>query len=391
MVKRRRRREGWPRVYRRDNGYWYAEWERGKPWALKTRDRETAYRRVEVQLELKKRDKLVRLDRANRIRLSEFKKVYEAERERQLALGEIAESTLRADKLALARLMETAGDIPLRQVNARVRDEFKAKLLAGAKDVTKRMHGVNVYIRHLRAAFNWAMVDDPDMGKPAYIDKNPFAKERGQKPVEFNTGRQLPRFLEVHEIKAVREVLEKRRVAIELRLPDAPDGERRHLEESHARAKDLRNLFEFYLHTGLRRNELVRLEWPDVKLDINVIHVRKTKRKYERYVPIPPRLREVIEEDMGVKDLGPIFPRWRSADHVSRMFTALAREAGVNKTLHSTRHSYGAHAVMSGIDLRTVQEYMGHESISTTQIYAKVSEEHKQRQIRKLRFGMGDE
>jgi integrase/recombinase XerD len=94
---------------------------------------------------------------------------------------------------------------------------------------------------------------------------------------------------------------------------------------------------------------------------------------------------------MGARDLGPVFPRWRSPDHVSRMFTALAREAGVKKTLHSTRHSYGSHAVMSGIDLRTVQENMGHESISTTEIYAKVSEKHRQRQIKKLRFGMGED
>lgn len=69
-------------------------------------------------------------------------------------------------------------------------------------------------------------------------------------------------------------------------------------------------------------------------------------------------------------------------------FYKTARKAGLkNVTPHTIRHTFASHLVMSGVDLPTVKELMGHKSIVTTMIYAHLSDEHKAHAIKKLPWG----
>jgi integrase len=69
-------------------------------------------------------------------------------------------------------------------------------------------------------------------------------------------------------------------------------------------------------------------------------------------------------------------------------FYKTAEKAGLmNVTPHTLRHTFASHLVMSGVDLPTVKELMGHKSIVTTMIYAHLSDEHKARAIKTLPWG----
>ena len=66
-----------------------------------------------------------------------------------------------------------------------------------------------------------------------------------------------------------------------------------------------------------------------------------------------------------------------------------AQRAGINGAirLHQLRHAFCSHALMSGIDARTVQKWMGHKDLKTTLRYAHVSPDHEKAAIQKLSYG----
>lgn len=397
-----------PRLILRSNGYYCIYFSRRKILSLKTKDSRLAKELFKKEIARLREGKIHQLDKVKRITLSEFKEEYLEKRTTELELQEIVEGTIENDRRALSQFIEVIGDIPLRLVNRTKIDEFKKKRLADAKDLQKRMNTINVLLRSLRAAFNWAALDDPENGKIAYIEQNPFSKKKNEKKgLLFHLGDRLPRFLETAEIDILKNVVKKHIEHIEkdieslktsiasaelngIKVTPADKWKLKQLQNRLEIEKDTLNLVDFDLYSGLRRGELCRLKWSDIKLSINVIHVVKTKNRKERNVPIPPKLREIILKKIGIKDIGFVFPRWRSNDTISRLFTELAKEAGICKTLNSIRHAYGSYSVMSGIDLITVQENMGHADLKTTRIYAKVSDLHKQKEIKKLKFGIED-
>ena len=217
---------------------------------------------------------------------------------------------------------------------------------------------INILLRSLRAAFYWA--NDKD-----YISDNPFGKKRGQPPVLFRLDDEIPRFFFEDEITA---------------LDDSIEDPVFHLA------------FELYLYHGFRRSELVRLMIQDVDLKNNVFYVRKTKGKKDRVVPIHRDIRRELEVYVkGMRnDIGPLFPKWRSADTYSRLFKKYARDAGLREDvkLKGTRHSCGTYGLREGIDLKIMKELLGHQDIKTTEIYAKVDVATVRAAMQKLKFAI---
>jgi site-specific recombinase XerD len=69
-------------------------------------------------------------------------------------------------------------------------------------------------------------------------------------------------------------------------------------------------------------------------------------------------------------------------------FKAILRKAGVKDAcVHTLRHTFASYLVMSAVDLRTVQELMGHSSITMTERYSHLSPDHRTRAVQNLRFG----
>ncbi|MDD4236796.1 MAG: site-specific integrase [Bacteroidales bacterium] len=132
---------------------------------------------------------------------------------------------------------------------------------------------------------------------------------------------------------------------------------------------------------GLRRSELLNLKPADVDSKRKLLHVRNSKGKKDRIVPISEKtiimLRDYYVSYKPKTWLfeGQLPGRQYSGESLSKVLHYAVKFAGINKpvTLHWLRHSYATHLLESGTDLRFIQELLGHKSSKTTEIYTHVS------------------
>ena len=130
---------------------------------------------------------------------------------------------------------------------------------------------------------------------------------------------------------------------------------------------------------GLRISELLSLRIADVDLDRKKIHLRNTKGRRDRSLPLSEVqdgiLRLYIESYrpdnyliMGRK--GAMY----SGTSVNKMIKRASKAAGIRKnvTAHTLRHSYATHCLEFGLGLRYIQEFLGHRSPKTTMIYTHI-------------------
>ena len=137
--------------------------------------------------------------------------------------------------------------------------------------------------------------------------------------------------------------------------------------------------------TGLRVSELVSLKRDDVDLEKRSIRVRGKGGK-ERVVYFPEALVPLLRAYIGElpDDAEYLFPSVGGHMHyttVERIVRKAAESAGLRKkvTPHVLRHSFATYSLAMGLDLREIQELLGHSSLSTTQVYAHVSRERLRR------------
>jgi len=148
-----------------------------------------------------------------------------------------------------------------------------------------------------------------------------------------------------------------------------------------------RSILELLYATGMRASELVSLKVGDVNLDVGYIRCFGKGSK-ERIVPLGSHARMWIAR--YTKEVRPKHARsGHEALFLSRLGKGLSRvelwrmirkyvsKSGISKHVspHTLRHSFATHLLEGGADLRSVQEMLGHSSISTTQIYTYVSGE----------------
>ena len=161
------------------------------------------------------------------------------------------------------------------------------------------------------------------------------------------------------------------------RLPDAPrpeevDGELEALTGDGPLAVRNRALVELLYSAGLRSQEAVDLDLADVDFDQELLHVRGKGDK-ERVVP----LGEEASHRLAVylRDARPKLARGA----VNALFLSTRGRRLDTSTLrrllphpHRLRHAFATHLLEGGADLRTIQELLGHSSLSTTQMYSHV-------------------
>jgi len=146
-------------------------------------------------------------------------------------------------------------------------------------------------------------------------------------------------------------------------------------------------IVELLYGSGLRVSELIHLTLGDLHINRRFINIVGKGNK-ERIIPLGDEsafaLKTYLEKSRSKlkKDLGDIvFVNARGSSisriGVYKMLKQLASEAGITKTVspHTLRHSFASHLLENGVDLRMVQELLGHEDVSTTQIYTHI---HKQ-------------
>lgn len=169
------------------------------------------------------------------------------------------------------------------------------------------------------------------------------------------------------------------------RLADVePDAET--VRQQVLRARDAA-LVELLYGSGLRVAECVGLDMGGVDRTKGEVRVTGKGRK-ERIVPMPRSALDALEDWLSVRELlrpdpeeSALFLNARggrlSARSVSRLLKRRALEAGVPKDVHphALRHSFATHLLEGGADLRSIQEMLGHASLSTTQKYTHLTVE----------------
>lgn len=208
----------------------------------------------------------------------------------------------------------------------------------------------------LKAFFKYLLLDNQIKIDPSALIESP------------KTSRKLPDTLSILEINSLIE-------AIDL-----------------SKAEGMRNkaMLEILYGCGLRVSELTSLKISNLFLDIDFIKILGKGDK-ERLVPIGSEaikfLRIFIEEvrvhiavKPGKEDF--VFLNMRG-NPISRVMVFLiikdlAKKTGINKSIspHTFRHSFATHLIEGGADLRAVQEMLGHESITTTEIYTHLDRDY---------------
>jgi len=207
----------------------------------------------------------------------------------------------------------------------------------------------------IRSFFKYASIEGICSKDPSVLLESPKLK------------RKLPDVLTVEEIEAIIS-------AIDL---SKPEGERN------------RAIIETMYSCGLRVSELVNLKLSQLHFDVGFVRVIGKGDK-ERLVPIGSVAMKYIDQYIhhirnkmnivrGEEDI--LFLN-RRGKRLTRLMIflflkELAQKAGISKNIspHTFRHSFATHLVEGGADLRAVQEMLGHESITTTEIYTHLDRE----------------
>lgn len=197
--------------------------------------------------------------------------------------------------------------------------------------------------------------------KRNYVTANPVTTIKTPKQEK-----RLPRFLEFEEVQ---------------KLLNTPQS------DNWLGVRD-RAILETLYSTGMRVSELVGLNLEDVDFLGEVIHIRG-KGKKERIAPIGSKALQSIQQYIeyrnkrmqndGGFDSKVLFANKHgkrlSTRSVRRKMDKYLRQAGLDPAIspHTLRHSFATHMLNNGADLRSVQELLGHQSLSTTQIYTHVT------------------
>ncbi len=178
---------------------------------------------------------------------------------------------------------------------------------------------------------------------------------------------------------------------IEKKLPEILSVEEINLlldQPGSKSTKELRDkaMLELLYGTGMRVSELIHLKLSDVNLSMGYLICREGLK--ERVVPFGKEAKKALNgylksaraELIGEADADELFVNCSGKPMSRQGFWKLLKhygsKAGIEKeiTPHTLRHSFAAHLVGNGADLKSVQEMLGHSDISTTQIYVSMNE-----------------
>lgn len=131
---------------------------------------------------------------------------------------------------------------------------------------------------------------------------------------------------------------------------------------------------------GLRRSEVTNIRLEDLDRQRGILNIVEGKGRIDRFVPVSGKVWEKIDE--YIASYHPAYWLFEgqtggrySSESVYHVFKQALKGAGINKEVgvHSLRHSYATHLHENGLDIRYIQELLGHKSSRTTEIYTHVS------------------
>jgi len=277
----------------------------------------------------------------NQIKFSEFWNEYI-----KYAAGNKTKKYSKSIELSFRQLMNYSKDVFLQNLTPRILDQFIAERLSTSP------WSALMYYRTLKAAFSKAVVW-------GYLEENPLKKIKAPKQKKS-----LPVFISKSDLEKIIQ---------------------------HTPIKLLQDIFNTAFYSGMRLGEILNLIWDCIDFSRRVIIIKNingfvTKSKKERVIPMNDRLLDLfLKKYQTSKMLSKndyIFYRVigvkLNEDYVSKQFKKAVRSAGLSEDIHfhTLRHSFASNLIQRGASIYVVKELLGHESISTTQIYSHLQSEN---------------
>lgn len=261
----------------------------------------------------------------------------------------------RADKQRLKPLLDALGSLPVRSITPRVIDAALEKI--AAREI-HRLIGpcaiagatVNRYRTLLSSIFRTAVRNER-------LASNPLGQVSRRRESHGRV-----RFLSVQEERKLRTAI-------------------------RADWRDREAEFDLALNTGMRRSEQFDLKWEHVDIERKILTVHG-KGDRRRFLPINETAKKAILKLHKLSN-GSVFvcpDKRKDGQYDSRTWfdACVQKSKVVHCTWHDLRHTFASRLVMKGVDLRTVQELLGHASIVTTMRYAHLSQPHQHSAVEKL-------
>jgi len=242
--------------------------------------------------------------------------------------------------------MNYSKDVYLHNLTPRILDQFIAERFSTAP------WSALMYYRTLKAAFSKAVVW-------GYLIENPLKKIKPPKQKKS-----LPIFISKSDLEKI--------------IQNTP-------------LKLLQDIFITAFNSGMRLGEILNLIWDCVDFGRRIIIIKNingfvTKSKKERIIPMNNCLLDLFlnryQTSKMVSKSNYIFFRVigvkLNEDYVSKQFKRAVRSAGLSDDIHfhTLRHSFASNLIQKGASIYVVKELLGHESISTTQIYSHLQSEN---------------
>ncbi|HTS73474.1 MAG TPA: tyrosine-type recombinase/integrase [Gaiellaceae bacterium] len=182
-----------------------------------------------------------------------------------------------------------------------------------------------------------------------------------------------------------------------VRLLDATERDNVWKRKHEGKRERDRLLLALFAYAGLRRSELLGLDWSDVDLERRLLKVRRAKGGRQRVVPIHPALEPLFLDYLRVRAHDPepalfvgVQGRRLSQTIMTQTFLRYARAAGVTErkrvTPHTLRHVFASELLRAGANLRQIQELLGHKHLDSTQRYTRVTAHELRGAVKRLHF-----
>jgi site-specific recombinase XerD len=247
-------------------------------------------------------------------------------------------------RMLLTEILPFFGQFMPDRINSQLIETYKAKRL-----LNKKIHReVNLELLCLQSLIKWGAEQTPALCNPLAFRLKPLPYKR-----------QIPHVATRDEINAIID-----------------------------NASDLfhKSLFCAIYEAGLRSDEARRLRPQDVNTDNGYLRIHGKGNK-TRIVPLSKRLQGLLIQRLS--ECGGVFV-WGNIKSFKTAFNNAKRRAGITAriTPHTFRHSFASHNLEAGTDLRSLQEMMGHEDISTTEIYTHTTFEMHKEQIERAFYNL---
>jgi len=142
-----------------------------------------------------------------------------------------------------------------------------------------------------------------------------------------------------------------------------------------------RVLFAVIYDCGLRISEAINLKTSDIDFDRKLVHVRLSKHKKDRYVPVSQLTIKGIQQYLEASNPkiwlfnGKVRGGQISREGIRHAFRGCIKKTGISKKvcIHTLRHSYATHLLEMGLDIVSVKNQLGHVDIATTMMYLHIA------------------